>query len=147
MSLTSCPFVLYRDEGQEEEGGSLYRGEEEEEEDTPYPLLLVEWDMDGGGTEGGKEGRLEGSLTIRVVTSVRTELHYVTGTGHRPRSWMEPFPLLDGTPPGKAELIVLIVAPESEASGPRKAEQNYQQFNLPNPFHFPSVCLCVGADI
>ena len=45
--------------------------------------------------EGG--GRPEGALTLRVVTSIRTVLDYDRGRGHRAKSWMKPFPLLDGS--------------------------------------------------
>ena len=40
---------------------------------------------------GGKGGRLEGSLPLRIVTSVRTVPDYVRGTRHRPKSRMEPW--------------------------------------------------------
>ena len=66
---------------------------------------------------------MEDSLPLRIVTSVRTVLDYVRGAGHRPKSWMEPFPMLDGTPGGKGELHLLVVQPETKASGANKEEQ------------------------
>ena len=75
----------------------------------PWPLLLVEWYKGGGGgAKRGKEGRMEGSLPLRAVISVRRALHYVRGTPRCPKSWMEPFPLLDGRPSGKAEPVLLM---------------------------------------
>ena len=77
----------------------------------------------GGGGRGGTEGRLEVSLPLRIVTSVRTVLDYVRGTGHRPKTCMEPFPLQHGAPAGQGELVLLIVPPKIEASGSHKVEQ------------------------
>ena len=66
---------------------------------------------------------MEGSLPLRVVTYVCTLLDYVRGNGHCPKSWMEPFPLLDGTRAGKGEPILVTVPPETKASGLHKAKQ------------------------
>ena len=67
-------------------------------------------------------GRPEGALTLRIATSVRTLLDYIRGTGHRPKSSMEPFPLVDGSPASQGELILLIVPPGTEATRCHKPE-------------------------
>ena len=99
----------------------------------PYSL----WS--GIGRGGGKEGRLERSLPLWIVTFVRRVLHYVTGTSHRSKTWMAPFSLLDGTP-AKGALLLLIVSPDTKASGLHKA---YQQ-NVPCAL-FVLVCLRVDG--
>ena len=65
-----------------------------------------------GQGRGGKGGRREGALPLRIVTSVRTMLDYVRGTGHR----MEPCPLLDGSSCGQGELI--LVPPDCPSGDP-----------------------------
>ena len=56
-----------------------------------------------------------------MVKSVRTVLDYVRGTGHRPKSRIELFPLLDGILAGQGEVILLIVPPGTQATGSHKA--------------------------
>ena len=55
---------------------------------------------------GGEGGRPEGPPPLRILTSVCTVLDYVGGTGHRPKSSMEPFSLLHVSSYGKGEFIV-----------------------------------------
>ena len=103
----------------------------------------------GVGAKQGKEGRLEGSLPLRVVTSVRTVLDYIRGTEHRPKSWMEPFPLLDGTPARKGELILLIVSPELKPVAGTKLKSDLPTILFANsiPFAlFVPLCLCLAGN-
>ena len=65
--------------------------------------------------EGGE--RPKGALPVTILTLPRTLLDYVRGTGHRPKTCMKPSPLLDGSPAGQGELILLIVPPRTQASG------------------------------
>ena len=64
--------------------------------------------------EGGE--RPKRALPLRIVTSPRTLLHYMLGTGHRPKMWMKPFPMPDGSPAWEGELILLIVPPGAQAT-------------------------------
>ena len=71
----------------------------------------------------GRWGRLEGPVPFRIPTSVRTVLDYVRGTRHRPKCWIEPSPMLDGTSSGKEDFIAPFVPRDSEASASRKANE------------------------
>ena len=75
----------------------------------------------GTGTTGG--GRPQGALPFRIWTLPLTLLHYVRGTGLCPKTWMKPFPLLNGSPAGKGDLIPLIVPLVTQATGSHKAEE------------------------
>ena len=89
------------------------------------PSPYSSWSATGyAGVEGrwDRGGRLEVSLRLRIVTSIRTVLDYARGTGHRRKSSIEPFPLLDGTLVRQGEMVLLIVPPQSEATGSHKAE-------------------------
>ena len=86
------------------------------------PSPYTSWS--GTGPAGGRGGGQSPPPPPRIVTSVHTVLDYVRGTWHRPKSCMEPFPLLDGSPAGQGELILLIVPPGTKATGSHKAEAN-----------------------
>ena len=70
----------------------------------------------GAGVGEGRE-RPKGALPLRIFRSPRTLLDYVPRTGHLPKTWMKPFPLLDGSPAGQGEVILLIVPPRTQATG------------------------------
>ena len=77
--------------------------------------------MGSGIGEGGE--RPKGALPLRIVTSPRTLLDYVRGTGHRPKTWMKPFPRLDGSPSGEGGLILVIVPPGAQATRAHQREE------------------------
>ena len=74
---------------------------------------------------GVREGweRPKGALPLRILMPPRTLLEYVRGTAHHPKTWMKPFPLLDGSPAGQGELILLIVPPGTQATGSHQAKE------------------------
>ena len=40
------------------------------------------------------------ALPLMILTPPGTLLDYMRSTWHRPKTWMKPFPLLDGSPAG-----------------------------------------------
>ena len=73
-------------------------------------------------------------------TSPRTLLDYVRGTGHRPKTWMKPFPLLDGSPAGRGTLILLIVPPGTQATGSHQHKEVALILTLTNTHIYVYMC-------
>ena len=97
---------------------------------------------------------MEASYPLRILTSVRSVLHYVKGTRHRRKAWMQPFPLLgysmgDHLSISQGELILLIVPRNSQASVSHKADEwlmvTYAQL-AEKIFHVP-CCLCARVRV